>query len=248
MAFRWRSEHLAQFIKNVRLVPHNVLQSWSGCQNLRIQHRALVHSFVIHWAGCPQKYRHLVALLNATVETRRGQKACPEKQQPRAHHRRRCSACHQESPLAKEIGWCRNRRSAQEAQADAEAAVEAATVRADGEAATLRKRELSRLYSRKAFVQPAVLKFASTSTCADNASFRDSLGYGCAAWASDLPCSTIDSRYGNYDASDQASIKANCPVTCGACTPAGPNGTVLKLPNVVEKFLKSHCACTDCSS
>ena len=55
------------------------------------------------------------------------------------------------------------------------------------------------------------------ATCADNASFRDCLGYDCAHWASDLPCQTIHLRYYNYNASCQASIEANCPVTCGIC-------------------------------
>ena len=51
----WRCTHLHEFATNARLVPHNMIQSWSQCDPVHYNSPSselVRHSLVVHWAGC----------------------------------------------------------------------------------------------------------------------------------------------------------------------------------------------------
>ena len=56
---------------------------------------------------------------------------------------------------------------------------------------------------------------------ADNATFVDPLGDGCADWAGYSPCDGHAGQLSQYSATDLAIVREQCPVTCGVCKPRG---------------------------
>lgn len=58
---------------------------------------------------------------------------------------------------------------------------------------------------------------AATDACMDNSDFVDEQGHHCADWRGDN-CSLGEERY-DYSQEGVNNILANCPATCGACSP-----------------------------